>query len=260
LYLGDVGVLIHELRNLVDGSLRCLSLARRSLCSSDAWATDPQAERVHRQLGAAATALEQMSGLVYAAMQGSSMPLGSPALAGDRPVTLSEAIEHAVEVMRPAANELGVTINTTVTEPAGILACGGLYLVILNVLRNSVESIERCSTGERPPGGAIHVQARTENFDMRSAKPRPMIALEITDDGQGPPQGADLARVFEPGFSKKAGGTGLGLAACKSIVDQAGGTIVLLRRREARDPGRPGALLRICLPTPNPPSAPRAQP
>jgi nitrogen fixation/metabolism regulation signal transduction histidine kinase len=42
----------------------------------------------------------------------------------------------------------------------------------------------------------------------------------------------------------------MGLAVARSVVESAGGTIVLLRRRDPRDPRRPGALLRIVLPVP----------
>lgn len=249
-FLGDVGVLIHELRNLLDGSIRCLGLARRSLCSSDVWVRDPQSERVQRQLDATTTALEQMSSLVHAAMQGPSMSLGSPLLAGGRAVSLGEALDHAVEVMSPGAAELGISLNTSITDQAGRLPAGPLYLAVLNGLKNSIESIDRLSNGEGPPGGVVHLSVRTEDFDMRTATVRPMIAIEITDDGVGPPSGSDLARVFEQGFTHKAGGLGIGLSVAKSLVEQAGGTIVLLRRRDSRDPKRPGALLRIVVPVP----------
>jgi signal transduction histidine kinase len=249
-FLGDVGVLIHELRNLLDGSLRCLSLARRSLCASDAWARDPQSERVQRQLDATSTALEQMATLVHGAMQGPSLSLGSPLLTGGRPVSLADAIDHAVEVMSPAAAELGVSLSVSVTDTVGRLPAGPLYLAVLNGLKNSVESINRLMFDEAVPGGMISVTARTEDFDMRTATVRPMVAIEITDDGVGPPGGADLARVFEAGFTHKPGSLGLGLAVARSVVEAAGGNIVLLRRRDPRDPKRPGALLRIVLPVP----------
>lgn len=253
--LGETAVLIHELANLVDGSLRCLSLARRAICGSDAWAADPQSDRVQKQLDAASVALEQMSGLVHGALQGPGLSLGSPVLSGTRPVTLSDAIEHAAEVMRPAATELGASIFTTVTEPAGSSAAGPLYLAILNAIKNSVEAIARTATPDQLEaggvGGSIHIQARTEEFDVRTCTRRRMLAIEVTDDGQGPPIGSDLARVFDQGFTRKPGGLGIGLAVAKAIVEQAGGTIALLRRREVRDPRRPGALLRIVVPAPS---------
>jgi CheY-like chemotaxis protein len=48
--------------------------------------------------------------------------------------------------------------------------------------------------------------------------------IEVEDSGPGVPE-ADLPRLFDPYFSTKPGGKGLGLAVCHSIVHQHGGTI-----------------------------------
>ena len=51
-----------------------------------------------------------------------------------------------------------------------------------------------------------------------------MIILEFTDSGEGIPDG-DLKKVFEPLFTTKQKGTGLGLASCKNIIEQHQGKI-----------------------------------
>ncbi len=51
-----------------------------------------------------------------------------------------------------------------------------------------------------------------------------MAVLEFTDSGEGIPD-ENLGKVFEPLFTTKQKGTGLGLASCKNIVEQHMGKI-----------------------------------
>jgi signal transduction histidine kinase len=51
-----------------------------------------------------------------------------------------------------------------------------------------------------------------------------LVRLEIEDNGEG----VDIAtqqRIFSPYFTTKSSGTGLGLAMCKDIIENAGGNI-----------------------------------
>ncbi|MDB5204998.1 MAG: hypothetical protein JWR72_73 [Flavisolibacter sp.] len=50
------------------------------------------------------------------------------------------------------------------------------------------------------------------------------VVIAITDNGEGIPEEMQ-AKIFAPNFTTKTSGTGLGLAMCKSIVEQAGGEI-----------------------------------
>jgi two-component system sensor histidine kinase HydH len=67
------------------------------------------------------------------------------------------------------------------------------------------------------------------------------LRFTVRDHGPGLPP-ADLERLFEPFFTKRIRGTGLGLAVCKRLVDLHGGTIV------AGNAGGGGAEFRIDLP------------
>jgi signal transduction histidine kinase len=50
------------------------------------------------------------------------------------------------------------------------------------------------------------------------------VLVEIKDNGEGIP--AEMQpKIFTPNFTTKTSGTGLGLAMCKSIVEQSGGRI-----------------------------------
>ena len=50
------------------------------------------------------------------------------------------------------------------------------------------------------------------------------VIVSVVDNGEGIPAETQ-SKIFTPNFTTKTSGTGLGLAMCKSIAEQAGGTI-----------------------------------
>jgi len=99
---------------------------------------------------------------------------------------------------------------------------------LLEVISNALEAM--------PKGGTLRLSVGMGREDEGEA-----VAIEITDDGEGIPEGA-LPHVFEPFFTTKADGTGLGLAIAKRFVEQNKGTMTI-----TSDPGK-GTSVRITLP------------
>ncbi len=102
---------------------------------------------------------------------------------------------------------------------------GQIRHVVMNLIKNAVEAMEG-----KPGIVKVAVSEQDE-----------MLCLRITDEGQGiEPQ--DLVRVFQPFYSTKLRGFGLGLAACKQIVDAHGGKMEI-----ESAPGK-GTTFRVYLP------------
>jgi len=71
------------------------------------------------------------------------------------------------------------------------------------------------------------------------------VTITIIDRGAGVAP-ADVAHIFDPYFTTKRGGTGLGLPIARNIVEGLGGTITVL---SSIDPEGHGTEIRIDLPT-----------
>jgi signal transduction histidine kinase len=94
-----------------------------------------------------------------------------------------------------------------------------LEQVLLNLVLNAFRAM--------PGGGWVEVAGqRIHDGDAAAA------AISVSDTGPGV-GGGDAARMFEPGFSTRAGSPGLGLAVCRRIVEQHGGTIAAANRTGA---------------------------
>lgn len=241
-----IAALTHDLGNLLDGSMRYLGLARRSL---GAVLAAREAEGVHRQLDVVYASLERMADLVHAAMRSSASVVGSPTMTPMKPISLEEAAEHAAEVLRPEAGERGIEITTAISPDAAGLPAGPLYSVILNAIRNAVESIARAQVREMGVrSGHVEIAVNTKPVGPAEDASVDLVLLEVRDDGAGVPGEGDTARAFDLGYSTKPGGMGIGLALARDVVREFGGMIELVRRTDRGSPDRPGAILKVAYP------------
>src|SRR5450432_545655 len=93
--------------------------------------------------------------------------------------------------------------------------------VIENVVINAREAT--------PESGTLFVRARNvfpKSPDVAGLDGGPCVKIEIEDEGGGIPEYA-RDRIFEVCFTTKEGGSGIGLATAKSIMDQHGGRIAV---------------------------------
>ena len=84
-----------------------------------------------------------------------------------------------------------------------------LEVVMSNLLRNACQAMD--DTGE------IAIRIIDQNED---------VVIKVEDSGPGIPESV-LPKIFEPLFTTKQTGTGLGLASCRSIIQKHGGTLTV---------------------------------
>lgn len=136
-----------------------------------------------------------------------------------RPLELNREFFGLLDVARRALNEVkqaGAYASLELAIPEDLRVLGDPALierVLVNLLLNAVQSLPS-------RGGSVRLSAREEAQETR---------IEILDDGAGiAPE--DAYKVFDPFFSRKPSGVGMGLALARRIVEQHEGTIELLPR------------------------------
>ncbi len=100
-----------------------------------------------------------------------------------------------------------VEIHLPKNNPQIICDIDKLEIVFVNLITNAIEAINGV--------GSINIYAKTTPDD---------IIIEIEDSGPGIAE-QDLEKVFEPLFTTKQSGTGLGLSSCKNIIERHRGEI-----------------------------------
>lgn len=238
-------VVAHELRNMLDGSMRWLGLAAAALPEGEVAGDADRLCVAREQILTVQGTLERMSSMVNAALRSRTVPIGSPLLGVSSVVTLGMAIDHALDVVRPLAHERGVQVRVTIDPEAGGVPAGPLYTVVLNGVINAVQSIGRAAERDTlNPGGLVEVRAFRDRV-------HPDIVVDILDDGAGVDPSVRGERAFRHGVSTRADGHGIGLAISRQIVASLDGVISLADREDREGSHRPGAVLRVRFPIPD---------
>jgi signal transduction histidine kinase len=129
------------------------------------------------------------------------------------PLEVARVVESSIRLASfdKAFKQLRVRVEFDPDLPHVSADADQLQQVFLNLLLNARDAM--------PDGGELSVKTF---FDRDSGE----VVVAVSDTGHGIPEDA-LPRVFDPFFSTKRAGTGLGLAVCYGIVTAHGGRITI---------------------------------
>lgn len=132
-----------------------------------------------------------------------------------QPANLGEVIEEMIDFFTPTARQANIDIKPYLPAdlPAVLLDRELFQQALLNLMLNAEQAM--------PGGGALTIQAEVEPATTGAG---PMVALSLIDTGKGMTPEV-LARVFQPFFSTRPGGSGLGLPTARKIILAHAGTI-----------------------------------
>jgi two-component system sensor histidine kinase HydH len=154
------------------------------------------------------------------------MRLAGPSELNLAPVDLAKIVRHVCDLLQPEAATRHIEITDQLSpDLPPLMADGGqLIQALLNLVINSLQAIEQ--------QGRIAISARRE---------ADWCLIEVRDTGPGVPQDR-LATIFEPYFTTKSQGKGIGLWIAQQIITAHHGSI------KASNAPDGGAILAIRLP------------
>jgi len=142
-----------------------------------------------------------------------------------RPTALCDSLEYVASLARGRADEHGVEILVQCpAELAAEVDAFQIHQALLNLVLNAVDAL----TG----GGTVTLSAETVEGGDADGEPG-TVRLAVEDDGAAiPPEVAE--RIFEPFYTTKDAGTGLGLTIARNIARGHGGDLFLEANRRGR--------------------------
>jgi two-component system, sporulation sensor kinase E len=125
--------------------------------------------------------------------------------------SLNEVVHKTLQLLRPELDNRGITIKTNLARqlPASPIDPTQTQQALVNLVKNAMQAMAR--------GGTLTLQTGESSES---------VWVSVTDTGGGIPQ-EQINRIFEPFYTTKKKGTGLGLMIVQRIVRTHGGRIEL---------------------------------
>jgi PAS domain S-box-containing protein len=227
--------LAHELNQpLAAISNYCTGIANR-LKSSQPFDIDkdilPAIEKATTQAHRAGTIIQRIRGFVKRSQPQS------------KTVDIHEIIEDSVGLAEIEAQRHGVQLSSSIADYLPMVSLDPILIqqVLVNLLKNAIDAVKK-SPNNIPNAKIIALKVDIE----QSLSPK-MLRIRVIDQGPGIPEDA-LDRLYEPFFSTKQDGMGIGLNICRSIIESHRGRLWVTNHSSEKDQGSTGCTFTILLP------------
>jgi len=171
-------------------------------------------ETIYFHINRISEILKQLSGF-------SKMPAGEP-----KKCQANDILETSINLIQYDKKAKNISIVKEFSEPLPEVVLDGNHLsqVFVNLTLNAIDAM--------PEGGTLTVRSMVKGDD---------VIVEFEDTGMGIPK-EDLPKIFDPFYTTKEKGTGLGLAVSYNIIKKMNGTLIV-----ESESGR-GTIFRIAIP------------
>jgi PAS domain S-box-containing protein len=196
-----VASLAHEINNPLQSVQGCLTLTQEELQGGF------RTEKMIRYLEVAVTEIERISNIVRRLRD-----FYRPARTEMAAIRLHEVLHSVLELTHKQLQHANVTVERQWAADLTEIEANADHLkqVFLNLILNAVDAM--------PEGGTLTLRTTPDEILLpNETTPRPAVRVEFSDTGVGMPPEV-LARLFEPFFTSKEQGTGLGLSVSYGII------------------------------------------
>jgi len=132
--------------------------------------------------------------------------------AASQALDLGACVREALHLLQPEIDRRGVTVRWLANDPAVVRADPvAIDQIVHNLIANALQAMDRQAEGPRE----LRLSVRREGE---------RAVLDVADTGPGLPPEV-LSRLFEPFFSTREGGLGLGLTLSESLAQAQGGRL-----------------------------------
>jgi len=225
--LAEVGVmtggLAHEIRNPLSTIGLNVQLLEESLLEENISEDDANGETKYerdqrlRRIGAIRREVDRLRDILEYFLRFAGAVHLEPAR-----TSLNELVDELADFYHPQAQRAEIRLRVDLSDKE-LIALVDEHLVkqaLLNLLINAVQAMSRVAGPSGKTGASKELILRVE-----PSKRRPGFgAVQVIDTGPGI-EPSRLERVFHPYFTTRSGGSGLGLAVTKRIVESHGGSI-----------------------------------
>lgn len=208
----------HEIRTPINAMMGYAELLQMGI-------SGPVNEAQSKQLGRIRASGEHLTMLIGEILDLAKIEAGRMMVQPtNAPIALT--VDAATSIVRPLATTKGVDLTGSVNANDDLVYFGDpqrVQQILTNLLSNAVKFT--------PSGGRVDVRYAAS---QRDGHPAPngadWISVSVTDSGVGI-EAADLERIFQPfvqvdtGYTRSAGGTGLGLTISRNLAQLMGGDI-----------------------------------
>ncbi|CAM3651202.1 PAS domain S-box protein [Polynucleobacter antarcticus] len=162
-----------------------------------------------------------------------------------KPSDINEIVNDAVGLVEIEAHRHRFSITAKVTENLPLVDIDPVLIlqVLVNLLKNSLDSLREVyplSSRWSAPSVTISADLDTSTFPA-------MLRIQVTDAGAGIAETV-IERMFEPFFSTKNDGMGMGLNICRSVIESHQGRLWAKNHMDVEQTKRSGCTFTILLP------------